>query len=272
VKEFDDEIVRHDGVITVTRGGVHLRGEKFVKPRADALAALTPRLGHLVAAYMDGAAPRLRDLSAGRDLALGLEGEQMMLCNGHFYVKQREGIFAVEFVELRGDILPGVRPVASVMIKSTRMFEGLAIQNLLGAHYASILPSPGVCHQVRLPELDGYQILDARLYRNVLMAVGARGGRYDKFIFRFADDFGGYDARLAPDVSSTDINFTVLDGGVVLHLTDEGALEVFSRLRGAADMKTFPDPGVGGDARLFHAGRQALVARGNKLYKFTMRR
>ena len=271
MREFDDDVVWHGGLITTTQTAVYFRGETFAKPRADVRVGVTPRLGHLVAAYMDGAAPRFRDLTGDRDLPLGIEGEEVMSCNGTFYVKQRESIFAVEFLELRGDILPCVRPVANVMITSTRLFEGLAIQNLLGTYYASILPSPGVCHQLRLPELDGYQILDARLYRNVLMVVGTQGGRYDKLILRFADDFGDYDSRLVPDVSSIDINFTVLDSGVVLHVTDEGALEVFSRLKGSAGIKTFQDAPVGGDARLFHTGGQALIARGRKLYKFTMR-
>ncbi|HEX8283478.1 MAG TPA: hypothetical protein VF588_08990 [Pyrinomonadaceae bacterium] len=270
--EFDDEIVWHDGLVTVTRASVYFGGERFAKPRADALVVVTPRLRRLVAAYMDGGAPRLRDLTAGRDLPLSIGGEEIALCGGGLYVKQGENVFAVELLELGGDILPGVRAAANVMMKSTRMFEGLAVQNMLGTHYASILAAPGVCHQVRLPELDGYQLLDARLCRNVLLAVGARGGRYDRLVFRFADDFGSYDARVARDVSSTDINFTVLDTGIVLHLTDEGALEVFSRRKGAPEVKTFHDPAVGADARLFHTGAQALVARGPKLYKFTMRR
>jgi hypothetical protein len=272
VKEFDDEIVRHEGLVTLTRSGVYFGGERFAKPRADALVLVTPRLRHLVAAYIDGDAPRLRDLTAGRDLALSIGGEEMALCNGSLYVKQGEHIFAVEFLEIGGDILTGVRVAANVMMKSTRLFEGLAIQNLPVTHYASIFPAPGVCHQVRLPELDGYQLLDARLCRNVLLAVGARGGRYDRLIFRFADDFGSYDSRVTPDIASTDINFTVLDSGVVLHLTDEGALEVFSRRKGDPEIKTFKDSPVGADARLFHMGAQALVARGPKLYKFTMRR
>jgi hypothetical protein len=271
-KEFDDEIVWHDGLVTVTRSSVYFGGEKFAKPRADALVVVTPRLRHLVAAYMDGGAPRLRDLTAGRDLPLSIAVEEMAVSGGGLYVKQGENVFAVEFLELGGDILPGVRAAASVMIKSTRLFEGVAIQNLLGTHYASLLPAPGVCHQVKLPELDGYQLLDARLCRNVLLAVGARGGRYDRLVFRFADDFGSYDSRVVPDVSSTDINFTVLDSGVVLHLTDEGALELFSRRSGSREFRAFQDPGVGADARLFHTGAQAYVARGPKLYKFTMRR
>lgn len=272
LREFDDEVVWHDGLITLTQRSVYFRGERFARPPADIKAAVTPRLGHLVAAYLDDGVPRLRDLTGDRELPLRVECEEVMLSHGQLYLKQREAIFAVELLELGGEILPGVRPVANVMMKSTRVFEGVAMQSLLGSCYASILPSAGVCHQIRLPELDGYQLLDARLERNVLVVVGARDGRFDKLVFRFAEDFGGYDARLAPDVSSADINFTVLDSGVVLHLTDEGALELFSRRKGSADLKTFPAPALGGDARLFHHGAQALVARGRQLYKFTMRR
>jgi hypothetical protein len=272
VREFDDEIVRHDGTLTVTRSSVYFGGERFAKPRADALVVLTPRLGHLVAAYVEGDALRLRDLTAGSDLSLSVGGEEIALCGGGLYIKQAENIFAVEFLEMGGRVSPGVRAAANVMMKSTQMFEGLAVQNMLGAHYASVFPAPDVCHQLRLTELDGYQLLDARLCRNVLVAVGARGGRYDRLVFRFADDFGSYDARVVTDVPSTDINFTVLDNGVVLQLTDDGALELFPRRMGATGLKTFEDPGVGGDARLFHVGAQALFARGHALYKFSMRR
>ena len=272
VGEFDDEIIWHDGLVTVTRSSLYFDGERFAKPCADAVVVVTPRLRHVVAAYVDGGAPRLRDLTAGRVLPLSTGGEEIALCGGDLYVKQGEQVFAVEFLEHGGDVLSGVRAAANVMMKSTRMFEGLAVQNMLGTHYASIFPAPGVCHQARLPELDGYQLLDARLRRNVLLAVGARGGRYDRLVFRFADDFVSYDSCVTPDVSTTDINFTVLDTGVVLHLTDEGALEVFSRRKGATELKTFDGTAVGGDARLFHNGARALVARGPKLYEFKMRR
>lgn len=272
VREFDDEIVRHDELVTITRSSVYFGGERFAKPSAGAHVVVTPRLRHLVAAYIDSGVTRLRDLTAGRDLPLPFGGEEIAQSGGSLYVKQGEQIFAVEFLELRGEVVPGVKAAGNVMMKSTRMFEGLAVQNMMGAHYASILPAPGVCYQVKLPELDGYQLLDARLCRNVLLAVGARGGRYDRVVFRFADDFGSYDSRVTPDVSTPDINFTVLDTGVVLLLTDEGALELFSRRKGAPDVQTFQEPGVGADARLFHTGAQALVARGAKLYRFTMRR
>jgi hypothetical protein len=272
VKEFDDDIVRHEGLVTVTRSSVYFGGERYAKPRADTFVVVTPRFGHIVAAYVEAGTLRLRDLTDGRDLPFYVHAEEAALCGGRLYMKQGEQVYALEFIEFKGHISPGVRAAANVMMNSTRMFEGLAVQNMMGAHYASLFPAAGVCHQIRLPELDGYQLLDARLCRNVLVAVGARGGLYDRLVFRFADDFGSYDSRVTADVSAHDINFAVLDTGVVLHLTDEGALELFSRHRGAPDLKTFQDPCVGADARLFHTGAQALFARGSKLYKFKMRR
>lgn len=271
VKEFDSETIWHDGRITITEKSVYFDGKRYEKPQFDVKVATTPRLCHLVAAFMDGTRPRFRNLTLSQDMSPPIEGEDVMLHNGQFYIKQHESILAVEFIELRGSTLLGVKLATNVMLKSTGMFEGVAIQNLLGGYYASVLPSSGVCHQMRLGELDGYQIIDARLYRNVLMVIAARGGVYDKLIFRFNDDFNGYDLRVVPDVSSISINFTVLDSGVVLHMTDEDQLEVFSRLKDSSHIKAIRDGFIEGDVRLFHTGSQALFARGNTLYRIRMR-
>jgi hypothetical protein len=150
------------------------------------------------------------------------------------------------------------------------MFEGIAIQSLLGAKYASIPAESRICHQVHLPELDRYQILEAKLDGRVLMVVGTEQGQYDKLIFRFAADFASYDLRIVAQCSSTNINFTVLDSGVVLHMTDEDNLEIFSRVKDAASIKVLQDPAIQGDIRLFHIGAQALIGRGSTLYKIRM--
>jgi len=274
ISEFDSEIIWHDGVITITQKSVYFEGKKYRKPQFDAKVAVTPRLRHVIAAFIEGSKLRFRDLTVDQDIALDVGVEEFMLSQGRFYLKQQDGIFEIEFVEAGSGpnqkILLGVRRAANATMKSTRMFEGLAIQSLLGANYASIPGSPGICHQVHLLELDGYQILEAKLDRRVLMIVGTKEGRYDKLIFRFAADFSSWDLRVVPRVSSTNINFTVLDSGVVLHMTDEDNLEVFSRLKDSANIRVFQDPVIQGDARLFHIGAQALIARGSTLYKIRM--
>src|SRR4030095_13855757 len=139
------------------------------------------------------------------------------------------------------------------------------------ATYAAIPAAPDLCHQVRLAELDGYQVVDARLIRNVLIAVAIKAGVYEKLIFRFSADFNSYDVRVIANIAVTDINFTILDSGIVLSVTDEGELEVFSHTAHSAEIKVINDPAVQGDLRVFHVGTQALIARENKLYKIRMR-
>jgi hypothetical protein len=271
-REFDSEIVWHKGLITITQKCVYSGGERFSKPLSDVKVTMTPRLRHVVAAFTDGPRLRFYDLTGARELKPGFEGEEVMESEGQLYVRQHGSIFAVNFMELRSGILPVGKLVANVMMKSTRLFEGVALQNILGAHYGSLLSSSGGCHSVRLSELDGYQLVDSRLYRNVLMVVGAKGGRYDKFIFRFKHNFSSFDSRLMPNISPTTINFTVLDGGVVLHMTDEGTLELFSELTDASGIRVIQDLSIQGDVSLFHSGAQAMLARGNKLYKIRMRK
>lgn len=270
LREFDSEIIWHDGVITATERRVYFNGRQYTRPPFDVKLVVTPRRQHLIAAYHDGAQLRVHDLTTDRPIETQIEGEEVMLSHGQIFIKQHEHIFAVDFIELPNNTLLGLRSVANVMMSSTRMFEGVAIQNLLGANYASIPNFNGGCHQVRVTELDGAQIVNARLYRNVLVVVVTIAGRYDKFVFRFTKDFDSYDVRKLPDVATSDIEFTVLDTGVVLHLVDDDKLEVFANLKDSTKVSVFADEALKDDLKLFHTGKQALIAKGRKLYKFKL--
>jgi hypothetical protein len=270
-REYDSLIISHDGLKTITQQSIYFEGKRFPKPSADVKVAVTPRQRHLIAAYSDASGVKFCDLTTGKEIETTVKGEQVAIAEGNLFIKQAESIFQIDFIELQGKILIGVRQVANVMMRSTQMFNGLAIQNLLGANYASILRSSGKCFQVRLPELDGHMIIDAKLERNVLIVVIARGGNYDKLIYRFASDFSAYDVRLLTDVMTTSIDFTVLDTGVVLHLIDENELEIFSTSGSATNTRSISDPALEGDVKLFHTGKQALIARDNKLFRVGLR-
>ena len=112
--------------------------------------------------------------------------------------------------------------------------------------------------------------MNAKLYRNVLIVLVTNAGRYDKFVFRFAKDFGSYDVRIVPDVTTPDIEFTVLDTGVVLHLIDDDKLEIFSSTKDSMKISVVEDEALKDDLKLFHTGRQALMAKGRTLYKFKL--
>ncbi len=271
LRAFDGEVIAHDGLVTVTRRAVYFDGRRYAAPSGETWAVVTPRMRRLVAARLDGGRVRLRDLTLGRDLASELSAEAVVVTGGRLYVKHDASLSEVEFVELGGDTLAVPRRVGNVTPNSTQLFEGVAIQNLRGAVYASLLSSPGVCYQARLRELDGYQALDAKLRHNVLVVVGAKGGVYDRLVFRFDENFSGYDLRVAADVGPSAVNFNVLDTGVALLLNERDELEVFPRRKGWPAFESIRDAALGGDVKLFRAGARALFARGDRLYAFTRR-
>ena len=73
---------------------------------------------------------------------------------------------------------------------------------------------------MRLAELDRAQIVNAKLERNVLIAVVASGGRYDKYVFRFAKDFSSHDVRMLADVAATDEVAWIVVARVLMNLDE----------------------------------------------------
>ena len=270
LREFDSQILTHDGSITITEKSVYFDGKRYPRPTLDLKVVVSPRQRHLIAAFIDSSGLQFRNLTTGKDIDAEVKAEEIAVSGGQLFIKQAESIFAIDLIELPERILVGIKPIANVMMRATQMFEGLAIQNLLGATYASILVEGGKAYQVRLPELDGCQIVDARLERNVLVVVVVKNGRYDKFIYRFAKQFDAYDVRVIPDITTTGIEFTVLDSGIVLHLAEDNNLEVFSCLRGSVNIRTINDAALQDDVRLFHTGTQALIGRGSELYRIRL--
>jgi len=123
---------------------------------------------------------------------------------------------------------------------------------------------------VRLKELDGYRLIDAKYQKRVLMVVAACGDSIDKFIYRFDERFNAQDVRIVRNMSVPSVNFTVLDTGVCLHMTHEDTLEVFSNSPSDKTVNVFDDPALHGGCVLYKNGAQGMFAVGSSLYKFSM--
>jgi len=264
--------------VTVTTVGVFLGSRKVADLPPTTSIAITPKLTRPIAAWIDGVNVRLRDLKSNADLGQTFLGEQLMATDGRIYIKQGTMIAEVTFVESAARATPGaaaliagISRVANVMAQSTQLYDGVAIQRVFCALYASVFPKPGRHHSIRISELDDLQILDARYENQVLIVVGERSGKYYKAILRFDSAFAAYDIRWANDIGMCAVNFTALDSGVVVHITEQDEIELFSNQYGSATVKVIVDPAIGTDCRFFKQGSQALIARGGKLSSIRMR-
>ncbi|MBS1812787.1 MAG: serine/threonine protein kinase [Acidobacteria bacterium] len=269
--ELDDEILSHVNNLTITKTNIYAGGKRVDSlPCPDAKITITLRQHHVIAVWLEGNQLRVRNLSTGVEVPADVRGERLMMNDGRIYMKAGASLSELTFIELPNKLLVAAKLVGNVLPNATQLFDGVAMQNLLGAYYASFFPASGVCYQARLKELDGYQIIDAKAERNVLIVIAAKSGAYDKFIFRFGENFADYDVRVCSDVTLTDINFAVLASGVCLHLNDRDELELFANRKGSSELKVISDPAICGNDKLFSDGHQALIARGNTLYRIAM--
>lgn len=257
------------GLAVLTSDGLHVNGRRHAVP-TDARLALSPRLGHIVAAWARGGRLVLFDGSAGRAIEADLRATSVTVSEGRLYVHRGEGLCEVEFIELPGGLRAALKAVGNALEHATHLYDGLAVQSLLGSCYVSLFPRSGSCYPVRLPELDPYRIVDGRFERGVLMLAAEQHGRYDRFVLRFAPDYRTYDLRRTPDVTYAGLNFVVLENGVCVHLAETEELELFPARKDAPERRVVKDAGLAG-ARLFKDGTRLLFSRGKGLYAATLR-
>jgi hypothetical protein len=194
-----------------------------------------------------------------------------MSYGGRIYVRSRDRILEIVLTDAGQTIVASTRVAADVLEHATRLYDGVVLQNLLGTAFASVFPRSGATYQVRMPEINGYKIVDARYDHRVLMILGAKkGGQYDRLTFRFNEDHSAYQA-LAPvqDVTLAGLNFIVLDNGTCIHLTEDERLEVSAL--GSTKVREIKSSILGNDMRLVHYGGRVAFVRGERVYRMAMR-
>lgn len=233
----------------------------------------TPKHGHPIAALSDPyVGTTLMDTTTKEMLkdVIFPKGE-MVAANETIYIRSRDKILEVVLTEAGNRILASTRVAANVLENACKLYEGVAIQSLLGEPHVSIFPRRSACYQLTVPELKGHKIVQAKHDGGVLMVLAAEKGTYHRFVFRFDDRYATYDVRKVEDVSPTDLNFITLDSGVCVCVNEEENLELFSCKKGSQSVKTVDDPVLGGDMRLAKDGGTLLFYRGNKIYSMRMK-
>jgi hypothetical protein len=227
--------------------------------------------GEPILARLEGGKIRLFPVMTKVEMPVNFNANEIMSYQGRLYLRNNGDINEVTFVTLGQKIMPTLKKVGSVIETGTQMFDGCVVSSLSNISHISIFPKTDTCYQLQIPELAGHKVIDAKFDSGVLIVVAANTiGQHDKFIFRFEAGFKSYDVRVQQNIQVSDINFTVLDTGVVLHMSDTGTLEVFKAYPGTKDIVEIDDQAIDTDCILLKQGNQAMFARGEKLYKFSM--
>jgi len=177
-------------------------------------------------------------------------------------------VVEIEFFEAGGKLLGAPRVVAKVAPLATQLYPGVAMQSVLGAWYANLVPAAGRSDQVRLKDLDGSRVLDARCEGPALIVAAERGGTVDRYVY----EVGASTAILRwvdRNVGHGSLNFVALPKGVVAMIDEAGDLALFPT-RGTQQGKRITDPAVA-DMRLAARGDEVVCWHGGQVFRLSTR-
>jgi len=250
----------------------NMSGDYSVAPYAH--IAVTPKYQSIITAIVKGGKVLLYDATHGKPLDFEFGSIEVFSYDNRLYAlgPLREEIYEISFNEINlTKTIVTASSVCNVLPNATQIFNGVAIQNLLGSYYISVFPKSKTHYQINIRELDKYRITDAKYLNNVLVVIGEQGGKYTKFIFIFNETHDEYSVRIIPDIQYTEITFTVLDNGVCVHVLDDETIELFLNKKSSTDIKQFKDNVLVG-AQLFHKGTELLFTRDNKIFYITVKK
>lgn len=230
----------------------------------DAVIATTPRFAMPVAAQQERSELQLYDYQTGLRIPLSAHTSGVFLHGNRIYVAGQTTVSEVVFNELTsGEIRATLRRAGSIAdLPTTRAFPGCVIQNLLGKYLLSRFPESGKCLQRQLPELAGWQILDASCISNVLVVAAEQGGDHLMLMYRFADD-NNYDCTPIAHEHG-DVNFAVTDRGITAAMLPNGNLRLCHSRMGSISVQELPFPEP--DMALFARDSRIVGALGKSVY------
>jgi hypothetical protein len=241
-------------------------------PKGLTLAGLTPKNNAPFALNLHEGTLSYIDFTTKQTTKLEITADELAKSEDRFYIRRGPRILELSFYE------PGPTPiitashvVANVMEHASSLYEGCVIQSMAGSAFVSLLTASKVAYQVRVPELDPYNVVEAKFDGGVLMVVGAKAGTYDRFVFRFSGDYQTYDTRKVPDIQTSGLNFVTLTNGVCVAVTEDEKIEAFSAKKDAQGLKIIDDQAIGNDMRLLKLQGRVGFSRGTKLFNLRMK-
>jgi hypothetical protein len=188
----------------------------------------------------------------------------MFLRNGCIYTISNGKLIENSFSMIGNKTIHRTNELENISTLSSKMYDGVVIQNLLGNYYVTLPYAKGASFSKHIKELSGYRVIDAKSDKNVCIILAEKGGIYSRFIIVFdRKDYNQFDIRIVNDVSIDVINFTVLDNGMCIFLNAEQELEMFFNNKNSQVIK---DPPIDISMRLISFGNDVYFINGNSLF------
>lgn len=235
----------------------------------DNIISVSPKTGKIILGNIEKNKLNLFNASDNKKIDIDIKAESLMSTDGRLYFKSSGTIYEIFYYE-GNNLIVSSNAVANVHENATKLFSGVAMQNLFGTHWATIFPRTKESYSIKLKEITG-QIIEAKYENNVLMVVSVDKGIYSKYTFRFSNDYSEYDIKIENSSTFTGLNFVVIDTGICCSINENEDLVLYRNKKDDTLIKTITDPEIKGDIRLYKNGNTVLFSYDKILYSLKMK-
>lgn len=221
-----------------------------------------------VVAKLKGEVVTLEDMK-GSPIGGELRSKNIFYKDGAIYTVDGGRLQQHTFREVSGKIFPNTMTIGNVLELSSKIFEGCIYQDVLGKPWFQIPYDGDKCFFRHIPELDGYRIVDARSEDRYLMVMARQKGIYSRFVFVFDNNMDSYTVRIEKDIDIDTVNFTVLNSGVALHVSESSGIELFADNKKVKTLKNAP---FDSSMKLKATIKGVYFADGNTVYSAKMKK
>lgn len=213
--------------------------------------------------YIDGTSLKAETLT------LTLSGRQLIRYEDRLFIVTESGLteLSVKFF---------ARPILSagttwgVMVNSTRWFNGVGVQDALGATFLIAPFSDKACAQVRVRELDGLKVVAAKSGNRFVTVIAIdKKGDYRKFELTFDEGYTTY-KMWQNGTQSPELNISILPRRVCATIIDDGELVIFVPSDGK--VTKVADKTITTDMALTNLGDTVVYVADGVLWKVSMRK
>lgn len=160
-------------------------------------------------------------------LTLKIKSYHLLRSENRLFAVTDRGLTEIFFKVLADKPIIAVGQTWGAMINSTKWFDGVGIQDAMGAMYVIVPFSDKSCTQLRVPELDGLKTVSAKAgNRYVVIMAADKKGEYHKLELVMNKEYTSYQISRSV-VDSPDLNVALLPKGVGAAIVDDGELMIF---------------------------------------------
>lgn len=202
-------------------------------------------------------------------LPIVLRGQGLVRYENRLFVITESELAELGFRYVGKPLLSVSQRIQILRPKATRWFDGVGIEEALGAQFLIVPFGENSCATVRVKELDGLTPVAAKAGERFAAVIAAdKNGTYRRLDFAFGHDYRAYDVAQS-DADGPDLNIAILPRGVCATVIDDGEMIVF--VPSSGERKRIQDRAITADMLLAYWDDRVVYIQSGRVWSVRMR-